>query len=255
MDADPALVAYEAFASVYDDFNVSNDYEMWLGRVLLPELQKHGLKEGGKALDVGCGTGRAFRPLLRRGWQVHGLDLSPAMLELAAREGGGDVPLGVADMRELPLLGAFDLVLSLNDSVNYVLGDDDLVLALTGMRANLAENGLLIFDVNSSSTYESGYSETREVEHEGARWVWSGKGEVSPSVFEAEISGDRLLEPIRHLERFRSEHEVLEAMRAAGVESLAALGMREADGEVLLSAPPDERRDYKLVFIGAVGSR
>lgn len=251
MTVDPALAAYEAFASIYNDFNASNDYEMWLGRALLPELRKHGLRDGGRALDVGCGTGRAFGPLLCRGWQIKGCDLSPAMLRVAAREGGDQVELRVADMRALPSLGEFDLVLSLNDSVNYLLGDDDLELALAGMRANLAKDGLLVFDVNSRSTYESGISEEREVEHAGFSWTWTGRGEVAPSIFESEIAGDRLAEPIRHLERFRPEHEVLEAMRSAGVQSIAALGMSEANGEVLLTAPPDEARDYKLVFIGA----
>lgn len=254
MGTDPALVAYEAFAAVYNDFNHSNDYEMWLGRTLLPELRKHGLREGGRALDVGCGTGRAFQPLLQRGWQVQGCDLSPAMLELAAKEAGDSVTLQVADMRELPDLGNFDLVLSLNDSVNYLLGDEDLVCALAGMKANLAEDGLLIFDVNSSSTYASGYSEVREVEHDGSRWVWSGKGEVAQSVFEAEITGD-LIEPIKQLERFRSAPEVQGAMQAVGLRILATFGMSEANGEVVLSDPPDERRDYKVVFIGAVESR
>jgi SAM-dependent methyltransferase len=255
MGGDPALAAYEAFAAVYNDFNHSNDYEMWVGRALLPELRKHGLREGGKALDVGCGTGRAFRPLMQRGWQIHGCDLSPAMLEVAAEEGGDDVVLQAADMRHLPHLGEFDLVLSLNDSVNYLLGDDDLVQALTGMRGNLAEDGLLVFDVNSSSAYATGYSGVREVEHEGSRWTWSGQGEVGPSLFESEIAGDRLDGPISHVERFRNEGEVLEAMRAAGIEALAALGMSEADGEVVLSTPADESRDYKLVFIGAAASR
>ncbi len=154
-------------------------------------------------------------------------------------------------MRVLPRLGDFDLVLSLNDSVNYLLGDDDLVLGLAGMRANLADEGLLLFDVNSRSTYESGVAEIREIEHQGSRWIWTSRGEVAPSVFEAEIAGDRLDGPISHLERFRSESEVLEAVRAADLETVAALGMSEAEGEVLLSAPPDEGRDYKLVFIAA----
>jgi SAM-dependent methyltransferase len=250
MGVDPALLAYDAFAPIYNDFTHANDYESWLGHTLLPELRKHGLREGGRALDVGCGTGRAFRPLLDRGWQVHGCDLSPAMLEVAAREGGEEVTLQVADMRELPRLGEFDLVLSLNDSVDYMLGDDDLAAALAGMRANLAEDGLLLFDVNSRSTYVPGYEERREVEHDGSRWVWDGRGEISPFVFEAEISGDRLDEPIAHLERFRPEDEVLEAMRRAGIRPLASLGMSEADGKVVL-AEPGENSDYKLVLIGA----
>jgi SAM-dependent methyltransferase len=253
MGTDPALKMYEAFAAVYDDFNHLNDYEMWLGRTLLPALRRHGLKEGGKALDVGCGTGRAFPPLLERGWQVHGCDLSPAMLEVAAKK-GGPVALDVADLRSLPLLGSFDLVLALNDCLNYLLGDEDLVHALSGMRANLAKRGILVFDVNSRSTFASGYSEVREVEHEGSRWQWNGRGEVAPSVYEAEIAGDKL-EPVRQRERFRPVDEVLEAMQAAGLHVLAAYGMREAQGAVLLSEPPDEHRDYKLVFIGARDDR
>lgn len=246
---DPALTLYEAFASVYDEFNHLNDYEMWLGRTLLPALRKHGLKEGGRALDVGCGTGRAFPPLLERGWKVLGCDLSPAMLAVAAQK-GGPVALEVADMRCLPRFGAFDLVLCLNDCLNYLLDDDDLVHALTGMRANLARKGFLIFDVNSSSTFVSGYSGVREVEHAGSRWRWIGRGEIAPSVYEAEIAGDNLKE-VRQRERFRSASEVLETMRVSGLKVLAAYGMREVDGAVMLSAPPNEDRDYKLVFIGA----
>ena len=240
---------YDTFAPVYDEFNHLNDYEMWLGRTLLPALRKHGLKEGGTALDVGCGTGRAFPPLLERGWQVHGCDLSPAMLEIAAQK-GGPVTLEVADMRQLPHLGDFDLVLSLNDCLNYLLGDEDLVQALAGMKANLAIDGLVIFDVNSGSTFAGGYSGAREVEHKGSRWRWIGRGEVAPSIYEAEISGDQL-ESIRQRERFRPVDEVLDAMREAGLNVLATYGMSETNGEVLLSAPPNEDRDYKLVFIGA----
>jgi len=251
MSDNPALAAYEAFASVYNDFNSSNDYEMWLGRAILPELRKHGLSEPGTVLDVGCGTGRAFRPFLRRGWKIRGCDLSPAMLEIAGQEGNGEVELQVVDMRELPRLGEFDLVMCLNDCVNYLLGDDDLVNALSRMKENLAEDGLLVFDVNTSSTYASGYVGVREVGHVGSRWHWIGCGEIAPSIFEAKIEGDRLREPIRQVARFRSEDEVLEAMRLAGIRPVAALGMSESDGEVVLATPPDEQRDYKLVFIGA----
>ncbi|HET7589467.1 MAG TPA: class I SAM-dependent methyltransferase [Solirubrobacterales bacterium] len=256
MGADSVLEAYEAFAPVYNEFNHLNDYEMWLGRCLLPELEKYGLRKG-RVLDVGCGTGRAFAPLLQRGWQVRGCDLSPAMLERAAGEAGDRVELSVADMRELPVFGEFELVVALNDPVNYLMGDDDLERAFAGMRANLADGGLMIFDCNSWSTYMSTYStEVREVEYEGSRWVWRGVGEVGgdPNMFESRIEGDGIEEPIRHQERFRSEPEIRAAMAAAGVDCLAVLGMEEVGGEVVLTAPPDDERHYKIIYIGAKAS-
>lgn len=256
MEGDPARATYDAFAPIYNEFNHLNDYEMWLGEVLLPELEKHGLKRG-KALDVGCGTGRAFGPLLRRGWELRACDLSPGMLERAREEGGDRVRLDVVDMRELPDYGEFELVLSLNDAVNYLLADEDLERALARMRANLASNGLLLFDVNSKGTYDSGAwsGGSHVVEHEGRSWTWHGIGEVEgkPSVFETRIEGDDI-ESIVHRERFRPEAEVREAMAAAGLDCLGALGMQEVDGRVVLSEPADEQRDYKVVYIGSRAS-
>jgi hypothetical protein len=172
------------------------------------------------------------------------------MLERAHKEGEGKVELQVADMRELPVLGEFELVLSLNDSVNYLLGDEDLERALGAMGSNLAADGLLIFDCNAKVTYDTGYStEVREVEHDGRRWTWRGLGETgAPSTFAARIEGDDV-DPITHRERYRSEPEVREAIRAAGLDCLGAFGMQEGEEGVVLAEPADEERDYKLVFI------
>lgn len=252
MGEDQVLAAYEIFAPIYNEFNHLNDYEMWLGRVLLPKLESHGLKHG-RVLDVGCGTGRAFGPLLRRGWQITGCDLSPAMLKRARQEAGDQVELALADMRELPGFGEFELVVSLNDPVNYLFGDDDLARTFAGMRSNLAEHGLLLFDCNSKATYESVFTtEVREVEYDGRHWTWRGIGEIEgdPNLFENRIEGDDI-EPISHRERFRPEAEVREAMEAAGLDCLAVFGMQESDGEVILSDSPDEANDFKIIYIGA----
>jgi SAM-dependent methyltransferase len=250
MDEDAVLRAYETVAPVYNDLNYLNDYEMWLGRGLLPELERHGLRHG-RVLDVGCGTGRAFEPLLRRGWQIQGCDLSPAMLEIAKAEASSRVDLAVADMRELPVFGEFELVMALNDPVNYLFSEEERERALAGMEANLAEDGLLVFDCNTASTFATLFSTTTEVEHNGRRWTMRGIGEVEAGrpVFETVIEGDGI-EPISHRERFWSNAEILEAMGAAGLECLATLGMEEVDGEVVLSEPVDEDRHYKVVYIG-----
>jgi hypothetical protein len=123
------------------------------------------------------------------------------------------------------------------------------------MRANLADDGLLLFDVNSKGTYDSGFwsGASHTVEHEGRSWTWLGIGELEsqPGVYETRIEGDDVPEPIVHRERFRSQEEIREAMAGAGLECVAVLGMQEIDERVVLSDPPDESRDYKVVYIGA----
>src|ERR1700761_4191622 len=113
-----AEVAYEAIAPVYDDFTAHHNYREWVGD-LLQVATENGLR-GDTALDVACGTGKSFLPLLDHGWKVTACDISPAMAELARAKVGGKVRIEVADMRELPVYGSFDLVCCLDDAVNYL---------------------------------------------------------------------------------------------------------------------------------------
>lgn len=66
-----------------------------------------GLREGGRVLDAGCGTGRALPPLraaVGPSGVVLGADLTPAMLREAARAGRDrDGALLLADVAALPL--------------------------------------------------------------------------------------------------------------------------------------------------------
>ncbi|MFS8199689.1 class I SAM-dependent methyltransferase [Streptomyces sp. CWNU-52B] len=66
-----------------------------------------GLREGDRVLDAGCGTGRALPPLrgaVGPSGVVLGADLTPAMLEAAARSGRDRAgQLLLADVSRLPL--------------------------------------------------------------------------------------------------------------------------------------------------------
>ena len=168
--------AYEAMAPLYDDFTAHHDYELWLGN-LLPKLRRHGLS-GRRLLDVGCGTGKSFLPMLERGWEVTACDISPSMVELARAKAGAAARLSVADMRELPVFGEFDLVWALDDAVNYLLSAEELGRALSGMRANMTPGGLLMFDVNCLQTYRSFFAEEQRVRRRGRTLVWRGQGSL-----------------------------------------------------------------------------
>jgi SAM-dependent methyltransferase len=252
--------AYDNCSPIYDEWNGENDYELWLGDVLMPELAKFGLPTGGWALDVGCGTGRAFEPLLGRGWNVVGCDVSTGMLGAAERKFGSRVRLLNLDARSLPAIApepgassseAFQLVLLLNDVINYVIDDDDLVKVFSGVRRNLSrDSGLVVFDTNTLRQFRDEY-ESGDATADGG-WVWQGLAEnvVAGGTYEASLSGPRI-ETHLHRQRHWLPTEIAAAMEAAGLSVLAVIGQREDGGRVLLSNVPDELRDAKFVFVGA----
>ena len=244
---------YEAMAPVYDDFTAHHDYEGWLAD-LLKALEKHGLT-GKRLLDVGCGTGKSFMPMLPRGWQVTGCDISAAMLELAREKAGEAVRLELADMLELPRFGEFDLVWALDDAVNYLLSTEELERALAGMRGNLAPTGLLLFDVNALSAYRTFFAETEVIEREGRRLVWKGlapadvaPGSICESRMEVMLDDAGVAEApsLTHRQRHFPELDVLTALERAGLECLDVYG-DGVDDE--LHQPLDEAVHKKALYI------
>lgn len=254
--------SYDRFAAVYDEANAQNDYEMWLGRALLPELEKHGLRKGW-ALDVGCGTGQAFGPMLERGWKVFGCDLSAEMLAEAERKFGSQVGLQKVDARELssvrppaelPEENGFDLVMLLNDVVNYLTEDGDLGKVFDGVRRNLhPDHGLAVFDTNTLSLFRDSFV-TGALERDAQGWEWQGltESDAPGTVFEARLSGDGIETHI-HRQRHWTGEQVRGALEEAGLRCLAALGQREEEGGVVLSDSPDEERDHKVIYIASLG--
>lgn len=231
---DWARQTYEAMAPVYDDFTAHHDYDGWLADLLVV-LECHGLR-GRRLLDVGCGTGKSFLPLLPHGWHVTGCDVSPAMLALAEKKVGHSVKLSVADMRALPTFGEFDLVWALDDAINYLLSMEELEAALRGMRENLASAGLLLFDVNELLVFRTIFAETEVIEQGGRRLVYEGRAcrDAAPgSIFESRLEvegyrGDSLRGDQAHLSVHRQRHfpevEVRAALHQAGLECLDVYG-------------------------------
>jgi SAM-dependent methyltransferase len=242
-------------AGAYDDFTAHHQDEAWIAD-LLAALKCHGL-QGNRLLDVGCGTGKSFVPMLPRGWEVTGCDISPSMLELAREKGGEAVRLEVADMLALPKFGEFDLVWALDDTLNYLLGAEELLRALTGMRENLVPSGLLLFDLNTLLAYRTFFAETTVVERQGRRMVWRGLAapdvtpgstcqarlEVTP---DGEDEGCDEATTLTHRQRHFPQAEVLEALELAGLEWLDTYGIY-TDG--IRKQPLDESIHTKAIHL------
>jgi len=244
-------------APVYDAFTAPYDYELWTGGILA-EVTKHGIG-GRRLLDVGCGTGKSFLPMLEWGWEATGCDISPSMLAIAGEKAGEDVSLAVADVRELPEFGEFDLVWALGDALNYMLAPDEFEMALIGMSRNLAPGGLLAFDLNTIYCYRTFFAETQVLERDGLRFVWQGQasprvapGSVCESLLEVDPSDDPesdlfgvTIPAHRHRQRHISATEVSSTLNAVRLECLDVIGQ---DFNVL-RRPLDELAHTKAVYV------
>src|SRR4051812_2157103 len=100
---DPTCAAYDTLAPFYNSYTRRFGHEAWLSN-LEAIARDHGLR-GNRLLDVGCGTGKSFLPLLARGYEVTACDISPAMVERAVEAAAGSAEVVVADARDLPVLG------------------------------------------------------------------------------------------------------------------------------------------------------
>lgn len=164
--------AYTSFASVYDLFMDNVPYEEWCA-FLCKILAQHGITDG-PVLDLGCGTGKMTRLMSEQGYDMTGIDNAAEMLQIAAME-PGEVPILylLQDMQDLELDGCVRAVYSVCDCVNYVLDEEELQQAFSRVHEYLEEDGVFIFDVNTSYKYtkllaENTFAESRD---EGS-FIW-----------------------------------------------------------------------------------
>lgn len=223
---------WDAFASDYDRFTAHFDYDAWTSS-LEALAREHGLA-GTRLLDVACGTGKSFAPFLERGWEVVGCDISSRMLEVAERRAGGRARLLHRDMRELEVVGEFDLVLMINDALNYVTTDADVAAAVAAAAANLAEGGILVLDVNTLLLYRSMYASTTVLEDENTVFVWRGqtpadlgpRGDVRATLdtFGRQDDDRWTRSTVVHVQRHHPAEVIDAAVAAAGLRTLAVHG-------------------------------
>ena len=250
--ANPAFDAYERLADHYDLFTAGYQYGRWIA-ALDRVASEHGLR-GRRALDLACGTGRALQPLMDLGYDVVGCDLSPAMIAVA-RARHPELSLDVADLRALPELGRFDLVLSLDDVFNYLLDESELRAAFRSVRSVLATGGLLLFDVNTRLTYETAFSRDRVVSDESRVLAWRGHGMHQPTQVARATVEIFITEPGSVLwSKERSEHvqrhwDDAALTAAAAAEGLAVVNRLGQITGAVLEPEVDPDRHGKAVYV------
>jgi SAM-dependent methyltransferase len=261
---DQVAAGYDCLAPFYDQFTAGYAYEPWIAAIEERAVAL-GLR-GRRALDIACGTGKSTQPLLARGYQVAACDISSKMLQQARRKlPAHAAAFFAADMRGLPQLGEFDLVVCLDDAINYLQTSEELEATFAGVARVLAPGGVFAFDVNSLLTYRTAFAETFFKEADGIRFVWRGEtpSSVGPRAAASACvdiltparwsgAGDRRRSAdgawerrtMRHRQRHHPPEAIYAALRRAGLACRATFGQHRG---ALLERRADEARHIKLV--------
>ncbi|MCD8155238.1 MAG: methyltransferase domain-containing protein [Clostridiales bacterium] len=172
---------YTDFARVYDLFMDNVDYASWADYIG-ERLAGWGIRDG-LVLELGCGTGTMTELLAGKGYDMIGVDSAQEMLAEAVEkrmESGHDILYLEQDMREFELYGTVRAVVSVCDSLNYILEEEELRQVFSLVNNYLDPGGIFIFDMNTDYKYR---------EMVGNRTIAENRDEGS-FIWENEYDGD-----------------------------------------------------------------
>ncbi len=167
------MEAYTDFAGVYDTFMDHTPYKEWC-QYLVDVLESYHIKND-LVLDMGCGTGTLTRMLEQAGYNMIGIDSSDEMLSIAIQKKDEDSSILYLqqDMREFELYGTVKAVVSVCDSINYLLEDEDVVQTFKLVNNYLDPDGIFIFDFNTVYKYETVIGDATIAENrDNCSFIW-----------------------------------------------------------------------------------
>lgn len=196
------MEAYTDFAAVYDTFMDETPYDVW-GDFVAGLINKYGVskpvedapvadedaddngeldpeialsQERNLVVELGCGTGSFTQELKRKGYDIMGIDMSPEMLDLARKksaEAGLNIMYLEQDMRELDLYCTAGAIVSVCDSINYLLEDEDILTTFRLVNNFLFPKGVFIFDFNTVHKYRDVIGDATIAENrEDCSFIW-----------------------------------------------------------------------------------
>jgi len=141
------MTVFDAYAAYYDLLYRDKAYGEE-SRYVTGLLADNSIHQG-SLLELGCGTGRHAEHFASAGFEVHGIDLSPAMIEQAERRfgtAGKCARFEVGDIRDVRLQREFDAVVSMFHVFSYQSTNDVLYRAFRTAALHLRPGGVLVFD-------------------------------------------------------------------------------------------------------------
>ena len=211
--------SFATLARYYDRIMAHVDYDRWyLAALALGDM----LSSPFRHADLACGTGTLVKRLHRARWDTLGLDLSPAMIHMGQKD---DLHWRgiVGDLRALPFRQAFTLITCLFDSINFLLDEADMEMAIQQCADALRPDGLFYFDFVTEEMVLRHFADQHWTENNGTfSSTWENAYDRATGITETAIRvNNGVANTIR--ERIHSRTSIERALANAGMRPLAFL--------------------------------
>ncbi len=181
--------------------------------------------------DLGCGTGTLTQLMYDKGYDMIGIDNSEEMLNVAGtkrEQSGAQILYLLQDMRELELYSTVGTMISVCDSLNYILEEDELLQTFKLVNNYLYPGGIFIFDFNTVYKYEQVIGDTTIAENrEDCSFIWENYYYPEEEVNEYDLTvfvkeeGDRFRRFTEtHYQRGYTAEQMISLVEEAGMKVL-----------------------------------
>ena len=216
------------------EYDNAADYDAQYSAAYDPEIRvltELALEQGGRVLDLCCGTGIVTVPLAETGLEVVGVDISEAMLERARAkaEGRQNLTFQRQDALTFTTSQRFGLTLMTGNAFQCFLTEQDLTTLFAKVYTLLSPGGVFIFDTRLPEGYDLTlsddfelWSEYQDAAGKSVRWF------VKQAAYDAEhgvlryemkeVYGDGTERPSSETLKFTSLSTLLALAQNAGFE-------------------------------------
>ena len=179
-------------------------YDEWF-EFVKEKLSENGIKDG-LVCELGAGTGNFTMRLAEAGYDMIGIDNSDEMLaeartkkeeylkEESENTSGSvkkvsDIMYICQDMREFELYGTVNAIVSICDSINYILEDEEMIHTFKLVNNYLDPKGLFVFDFNTVHKYKDVIGDSTIADsNEDVSFIWSNYFDEETKINEYEVT-------------------------------------------------------------------
>lgn len=215
---------YNKFAYIYDELMNDVDYKKWY--LYIENIFKRFHKAPKNVLEMACGTGNLSYYLAEAGYGLTCFDLSNDMLSIAYNKllNFNNVEIINQNMIDFNINKEFDAIISICDSINYILYEKDLLNTFINVRKHLSKGGIFIFDINSHYKLRHIIGNNTFIEdREDIYYIWQNYFDDIENITEFNITfftkdkdGKYIRFDEEHLEKAYYIEEIIELLDAAG---------------------------------------